>query len=100
LKTYKILFPSKKIAGKFKDTLNKIPNAKLRKQISEEIFKLAETPRPDRIPKIKPPLQIFYKYTAQYRLRVKDYRVLYDIDDKSRIVWILVLRKRSEKTYK
>ncbi|GAG72873.1 unnamed protein product [marine sediment metagenome] len=46
------------------------------------------------------PLFRFNKYTAQYRIRVGDYRVLYDIDDNKKIVWILTIRKRGEKTYK
>jgi len=32
-------------------------------------------------------------------VRVKNYRVLYDVDDKNRIIWMLDLRKRNERTY-
>lgn len=63
---------------------------------------LADNPRPYGIKlfkKLKPPIQ-FYQFTAQYRLRIGDYRVLYDVDDNKGIVWILALRKRSEGTYK
>lgn len=68
----------------------------------EKIEKLADNPRPfaeKPFLKLKPPIQ-FYQFTAQYRLRVGDYRILYDVDDERKIVWILALRIRSEKTYK
>jgi len=45
-------------------------------------------------------LKLFRPFTAQYRLRIGDYRVLYDVDDERRIVWILALRKRGERTDK
>ena len=59
---------------------------------------LGDNPRPWGEPKIKPPL-VVYQFTAQYRLRVRDYRVLYDVDDETKTVWILALRKRNEQTY-
>ena len=65
----------------------------------EAIEGLAENPRPLGEPKIKPPL-IVHRFTAQYRLRVKDYRVLYDVDDTRKTVWILALRRRNERTYR
>ncbi len=52
---------------------------------------LADAPRPFGEPKIKPPL-IVYSLTAQYRVRIGVYRVLYDVDDKAKTVWILALR--------
>ena len=64
----------------------------------EAIEQLADGPRPLGEPKIKPPL-IVYQFTAQYRLRVGNYRILYDVDDKRKIVWILDVRKRDESTY-
>ena len=60
---------------------------------------LGDNPRPWGEPKIKPPL-VVYQFTAQYRLRVRDYRVLYDVDDETKTVWILALRKRNEQTYR
>ena len=35
----------------------------------------------------------------QWRYRVGDYRILYDVDDSQKKVWVLALRRRSEKTY-
>ena len=86
------------IAKKFEKVLNDISPKELQGKIRGETLSLADDPRPYGEPKIKPPLEV-YNYVAQYRLRVGDYRVLYDVDDKRRIVWILALRKRNERTY-
>ena len=64
----------------------------------EAIEGLVDNPRPAGEPKIKPPL-IVYQYAAQYRLKIRNYRVLYDVDDKRQIVWIFDVRKRNERTY-
>ena len=40
------------------------------------------------------------KASSHYRLRIGDYRVLYNVDDKQKIVWILDIRIRAEKTYR
>ena len=68
----------------------------------DEVEKLADTPRPfsrKLFTQLRPPVQV-QQYVAQYRIHIGDYRVLYDVDDKKRTVWIFVLRKRSEDTYK
>lgn len=99
---YKTLFPTQSIPAKFAKTLSKIPQVKIQNEIKERVEGLTIEPRPfgkKPFKKLKPPVQ-FYEMAAQYRIRVGDYRVLYDVDDKKKIVWILALRKRSEKTYK
>lgn len=35
-----------------------------------------------------------------YRIRVRDYRVIYSVDSKNRIVFIKKIARRSEKTYR
>ena len=60
---------------------------------------LSDNPRFYGATKIIPAIGIS-NYLAQYRIRVGNFRVLYDIDDKNKIVWIFDLRKRSEATYK
>ncbi|MCX5686480.1 MAG: type II toxin-antitoxin system RelE/ParE family toxin [Candidatus Omnitrophica bacterium] len=95
---YEVKFPSNSIAKKFEKALNGISPKELRDKVGKETLSLADNPRPYGKPKIKPPLEV-YSYVAQYRLRIGDYRVLYDVDDKRRIVWILALRKRNERTY-
>jgi mRNA interferase RelE/StbE len=99
---YEVKFPSHSIEKKFEKVLLKIQPVKLQEEIMQEVNKLGLNPRPygeKPFKKLKPPIQL-YQYIAQYRIRIGDYRVLYDVDDEKKIVWILVLRRRSEKTYK
>ena len=99
---YEVRFPGPSVEKKFSKILLKIPQSKIREEIMDVVEKLADNPRPfgeKPFKKLKPPIR-FYQFTAQYRVRIGDYRVLYDIDDNKRIVWILALRKRSERTYK
>ena len=99
--TYDVRFPNHSIEKKFNKVISKIPQINIQDQIMESIEKLAATPRPygkKPFKRLKPPIR-FYRFTAQYRIRIGDYRVLYDIDDEKKIVWILALRKRSERTY-
>ena len=95
---YSVRFPSESIQKKFQKSLEAISHRKVQDEIIKGVEGLRDNPRPSGEPKIKPPL-IVYQYTAQYRLRIKNYRILYDVDDVNRIVWILDLRKRNERTY-
>jgi mRNA interferase RelE/StbE len=100
--TYEVKFPNQSIEKRCSKVLSKIPQANLQDEIMESIEKLADNPRPygeKPFKKLKLPIQ-FYRFAAQYRIRIGDYRVLYDIDDDKKIVWILAIRRRSEKTYK
>lgn len=94
---YSVRFPSENIQKKFHKALEIIP-PKIQDEIMEGVESLADDPRPAGEPKIKPPL-IVYQYTAQFRLKIRNYRVLYDVDDKQHIVWIFDVRKRNERTY-
>lgn len=99
---YEVKFPNRSLEKKFEKALLKIQPESLQEEIMQEVQKLADNPRPfgeKLFKKLKPPIQLS-QYTAQYRLRIEDFRVLYDINDEKKIVWILVLRRRSEKTYK
>ncbi len=99
---YEVKFPSHSTEKKFKKILLKIPQVNIREEIMSSVENLNLNPRPSgkkSFKRLKPPIQ-FYEFTAQYRLRIGDYRVLYDVDDTRGTVWILALRKRSEKTYK
>ncbi|OGX12800.1 MAG: hypothetical protein A2351_07340 [Omnitrophica bacterium RIFOXYB12_FULL_50_7] len=82
---------------KFHKALEIIP-PKIQDEVMEAIEGLTDNPRPAGEPKIKPPL-IVYQYAAQYRLKIRNYRVLYDVDDEQRIAWIFDVRKRNERTY-
>lgn len=94
-------FPSVSIQEKFHKALVELSQT-MQDEIMEEIEKLSDNPYlygDKGFKKLKPPISIF-SYVAQYRLRIGDYRVLYDVDNKRKVVWILALRRRSEKTYK
>lgn len=94
---YSVRFPSEATQKKFYKALEIIPT-KIQDEIMEGIEGLADNPRPSGEPKLKPPL-IVYQYAAQYRLKIRNHRVLYDVDDKQRIVWVFDVHKRNERTY-
>ena len=95
---YKVKFPSSSIEKKFFKELSKASPKTLQNEILDAASSLAKNPRPRGEPKIRPPIEV-YHYLAQFRLAVANWRIFYDVDDKRRIVWILALRKRNERTY-
>ena len=96
---YKVKFPNASIEKKFFKELEDIEPKRLRDQILDEALDLAKNPRPKGEPKIKPPMEV-YNFVAQYRLKIDNYRVLYDVDDHVKTVWIFGIRKRNERTYR
>lgn len=95
---YKVKFPNASIEKKFYRELDVVQPKSLQDEILNMALSLAVNPRPKGEPKIKPPLEV-YNFTAQYRISIKNFRVLYDVDDRIKTVWILALRKRNERTY-
>ena len=71
------------------------------RRIQDAIRGLADEPRPPgkRFRILKPPVALF-RFVAQYRLRIGDHRVLYDVDDARRRVVLLAIRLRGEGTYR
>lgn len=61
----------------------------LRMRISEKVNNLREEPPPGGVVKLK-------GYTNEYRLRVGDYRVRYEIDDSNQIILLLQCKHRRE----
>ena len=61
----------------------------LRRRVITALDKLAERPRGQGAIKLK-------GYGDQYRVRVGDYRVIYEIDDKHQVVDVVAVRHRSE----
>ncbi|RMH36700.1 MAG: hypothetical protein D6690_05355 [Nitrospirae bacterium] len=57
-------------------------------------------PREKRIKKLKSQIPVAAQLTAEYRLRIGPYRLLYDVDDRQKRVVLLKLLKRNERTYK
>ena len=99
---YEVRFPTPSLEDKFYKILSKVTPRSIQDDLMGETANLADNPYPygkKVFKKLTPPIRL-QQYTAQYRLRIKDYRVLYDVDEKRKIVWVFVLRIRSEKTYK
>ncbi len=100
--TYRLLFPNKSLQKKFLKVLRKVHPDDLQDTIMERVQQLQSNPRPQQSSNfhtLRGEVRVL-KYTAQYRLQVGDYRVLYDVDDTESIIWIPALRKRGESTYK
>jgi len=100
---YDIRHPTPRLKKYFDEFLQrKISHKNQRENIVEEINGLKDNPRPFHkkgFTEIKPPMPVSY-HLAEYRLRIGDYRVLYNVDDKRKTVWILDIRIRAEKTYR
>ena len=96
---YDVVFPSERVERLFQKTLEKIPND-YRTAIVTAVRSLKTNPRPQgkRTKKLTGEL-IVSRFTAEYRLRVGPYRLLYDIDDQRKKVVLLKLAKRNEQTY-
>ena len=98
---YTAKFPNTIIEKYFWSDFKLLPK-KLQEEVLEALVSLESMPRPfgqKPFKQLKPPISV-YKYTAQYRIRVRDYRILYDVDDRQKVVWVYILRKRNEKTYR
>ncbi len=96
---YDVVFPSERVERLFQKTLEKIPND-YRTAIVAAVRSLKTNPRPQgkRTKKLIGEL-IVSRFTAEYRLRVGPYRLLYDVDDQRKKVVLLKLAKRNEQTY-
>jgi mRNA interferase RelE/StbE len=97
---YEVVFPSERVERAFQKSLEHVP-ADYREAIVTAIRSLATNPKPQgkRTKKLTGQL-IVSQFTAEYRLRIGPYRVLYDVDDQRKKVVILKLAKRDEHTYK
>lgn len=96
---YDVVFPSERVERLFQNALEKIP-ADYRAAIVAAVRSLKRNPRPlgKRTKKLTGEL-IVSRFTADYRLRIGPYRVLYDVDDQRKKVVLLKLAKRNEQTY-
>jgi mRNA interferase RelE/StbE len=77
------------VASRAKRDLKKINQVQLTR-LDEAILKLEETPYPHGVKRL------IAADVAQYRIRVGDYRILYDVDEKSKTVIILRVGHRKE----
>jgi mRNA interferase RelE/StbE len=97
---YEVVFPSERVERAFQKSLEQV-SADYRETVVTAIRSLATNPKPQgkRTKKLTGQL-IVLQFTAQYRLRIGPYRILYDVDDQRKKVVILKLAKRDEHTYK
>jgi mRNA-degrading endonuclease RelE of RelBE toxin-antitoxin system len=98
--SYTARFPTEHIQKEFLKGLSAL-SKDTQSQIWEALRGLEKDPRPfgrKIFKQLRPPVYL-YTYAASYRFRVGEYRILYDVDDKARIVWVFALRRRNEKTY-
>lgn len=97
---YGVVFPSERVERAFQKSLERVPGD-YRQAIVTAIRSLATNPKPQgkRTKRLTGQL-IVSQFTAEYRLRIGPYRVLYDVDDQRKKVVILKLAKRDEHTYK
>lgn len=80
------------LARRAERSLKKVPR-KFQEKIKNGIFKLETNPfRPGTIKLIGYPV-------AQYRHRVGDYRILFDIWEEKKILMILDIKRRTSTTY-
>jgi mRNA interferase RelE/StbE len=80
--TYRIILP--KVVQK---QISKLPD-RVRKNVLESLRNLQETPRP--------PNSLKMKNNQGYRLRIGEYRILYDIDDPSQTLTLRRVGHRRE----
>lgn len=100
MSAYEVGFGSAVVEKSFEKELSRLDRGALLR-IKEAISSLGYDPRPKgkKIKALRPPVRVF-AFLAQYRIRVGDHRILYDVDDERRRVVLLALRRRSEKTYR
>ena len=84
--TYEII-----ITKSIQKQLANLPN-NIQERVYEKIAQLAEEPRPDGVVKLK-------GYDNEYRIRIGDYRLVYEIRDEQLIV-LLVQCKHHRDVYK
>ena len=84
--TYQII-----ITKSIQKQLDNLPN-NIQERVYDKISQLAEEPRPDGVVKLK-------GYDNEYRIRIGDYRLVYEIQDEQLIV-LLVQCKHRRDVYK
>ncbi|MEY3334511.1 MAG: type II toxin-antitoxin system RelE family toxin [Cuspidothrix sp.] len=81
--TYEII-----ITKSIQKQLDNLPN-NIQERVYDKISQLAEEPRPDGVVKLK-------GYDNEYRIRIGDYRLVYEIQDEQLIVLIIQCKHRRD----
>ncbi len=71
--------------------LDKLPLDDTFERVDKAIRSLALNPRPHGVVKL---------FGRIYRMRVGDYRIIYSINDKDKVVLVAEIRHRDERTYR
>ena len=97
---YDVVFPSRAFEKKFDKFLSRVPKPD-QQLIAGIIERLADdpTPRADTFKFLKVPIWVS-QCLAQYRARIGDYRIFYDVDWEGKKVILLALKRKDEATYK
>jgi mRNA interferase RelE/StbE len=81
--TYEII-----ITKSIQKQLDNLPN-NIQERVYDKISQLAEEPRPDGVVKLK-------GYDNEYRIRIGDYRLVYEIQDEQLIVLLVQCNHRRD----
>ncbi len=81
--TYEII-----ITKSIQKQLDNMPN-NIQERVYDKISQLVEEPRPDGVVKLK-------GYDNEYRIRIGDYRLVYEIQDEQLIVLIIQCKHRRD----
>ena len=72
--------------------LHRLPNA-MTARIAGRIEKLSANPRPSGCKKLKGGVN-------EWRIRIGDYRVIYEIDERRQTIWILTIRHGARRNFR
>ena len=95
---YGLVYASQRVKKEFEKAFNKIPKSDI-EAIKLAIKNLKIDPW-QKATKIKHLPISHSTHVAHYRIRVGNYRVLYDVDDEKNNIVLLVIARRNEATYK
>lgn len=96
---YEVLFPSTPIIRRFEKDLSRVSRED-QKIIANALREMAGNPFPrgKKSKKLTVPLEIG-RCLAQYRWRVGNYRIFYDVVEERKHVLVFGFRRRNERTY-
>lgn len=95
---YKVVYPNQAAQRNVAKFLSAIPD-KDSDEIMDAVMALAVHPRPGNSIKLDPPIRIF-SAVAERRLKIRYYRIFYDIDDERHKVYVYGIRRRDKDTYR
>lgn len=92
---YRVVYASNAAQHQFEKAFKKLPSVDV-ESIKESIRKLRGNPRQ----RCSKSTMLSVADVAQFRLRIGNYRVLYDLNDEKQEVVLHLIARRNEKTYR